>query len=50
MGRQFARDNRAIIDNPFPYGDPRRPHFDKGWRLETGNDGMGPEDDDEDDR
>ena len=51
MGRQFARDNHAIIDNPFPYGDPRRPRFDKGWRMETGNDGMGPEDgDDEDDR
>ena len=47
IGRQFARDNRPIIDNPFPYGDGRRPRFDRGWRLETGNDGMGPDDDDE---
>ncbi len=48
MGRQYARDNRPIIDNPFPYGDARRPRFDKGWRLETGNDGMGPDEQDED--
>lgn len=48
MGRQFARDNRPIIDNPFPYGDSRRPRFDKGWRRESGNDGMGPAEDDED--
>lgn len=47
LGKQYARDNRPIIDNPFPYGDARRPRFDKGWRTETGNDGMGPEDDDE---
>ncbi len=47
IGRTYARENRPIIDNPFPYGDPRRPRFDKGWRLETGNDGMGPQDDDE---
>ena len=46
MGRTFAKDNRPIIDNPFPYGDARRPRFDKGWRLETGNDGMGPDDED----
>ena len=47
MGRQFARDNRPIIENPFPYGDPRRPRFDKGWRHEAGNDGMGPQDDED---
>jgi uncharacterized protein (UPF0335 family) len=47
MGRQYAADNRPIIDNPFPYGDPRRPAFDKGWRAESGNDGMGPEDDED---
>ncbi len=44
LGTQYARDNRPIIDNPFPYGDDRRPRFDKGWREETGNDGMGPDD------
>lgn len=43
MGRQFARDNKAIIDNPFPFGDKRRARFDVGWRKETGSDGMGPD-------
>lgn len=47
MGRQYAKDNRPIIDNPFPYGDARRPRFDKGWRTEAGNDGMGPQDDED---
>lgn len=46
MGRQFARDNRAIIENPFPFGDPRRARFDQGWRKETGSDGMGEGEDD----
>ncbi|ODN69223.1 DUF2312 domain-containing protein [Methylobrevis pamukkalensis] len=44
MGRQAARDNQAIITNPFPFGDARRPLWDRGWRVETGGDGMGPED------
>jgi uncharacterized protein (UPF0335 family) len=42
LGKQAARDNKAIITNPFPYGDTRRPKFDEGWRRETGNDGFGP--------
>ncbi|MGB3537884.1 MAG: DUF2312 domain-containing protein [Mesorhizobium sp.] len=46
LGRQYARDNRAVIDNPFPFGDPRRAKFDEGWRRESGGDGMGPEGDD----
>lgn len=46
MGRQAARDDKAIIANPFPYDDKRRPRWDLGWRRETGSDGMG-EDDDE---
>jgi uncharacterized protein (UPF0335 family) len=46
MGRQFAQDNRPVIDNPFPYGDPRRARFDKGWRDGAGNDGMGPGEED----
>lgn len=45
LGRQYARDNRPVIDNPFPFGDPRRARFDEGWRKETGSDGMGPDDD-----
>jgi uncharacterized protein (UPF0335 family) len=43
LGRQYARDNRPVIDNPFPFGDPRRAKFDEGWRAETGSDGMGPD-------
>lgn len=41
MGQQYARDNRPVIDNPFPFGDPRRARFDEGWRREAGSDGMG---------
>jgi uncharacterized protein (UPF0335 family) len=44
MGRAYARENKPIIANPFPFGDTRRPRFDFGWRKETGNDGMGPDD------
>lgn len=41
MGRQAFKDDVAIINNPFPYGDARRPRWDKGWRDESGSDGMG---------
>jgi uncharacterized protein (UPF0335 family) len=41
LGVQYARDNRPVIDNPFPFGDKRRPKFDEGWRHGAGNDGMG---------
>jgi uncharacterized protein (UPF0335 family) len=40
MGRQSFRDDVPIINNPFPFGDARRPHWDKGWRDESGSDGM----------
>lgn len=39
-GRAAAREGRPIIDNPFPFGDPRRARFDEGWRKETGSDGI----------
>jgi uncharacterized protein (UPF0335 family) len=42
LGRQAFRDDVPIIKNPFPFGDPRRPRWDKGWRDESGTDGMGP--------
>ncbi len=42
-GRQMFRDNRPVIENPFPFGDPRRAKCDEGWRRESGGDGMGPE-------
>lgn len=45
LGRSYARDNRPVIDNPFPYGDARRARFDMGWRKEAGSDGMGPDED-----
>lgn len=41
LGRQAARDGKPVIDNPFPFGDPRRARFDEGWRSESGSDGMG---------
>lgn len=41
LGRQAARDGRPVIDNPFPYADPRRAKFDEGWRKESEADGMG---------
>jgi uncharacterized protein (UPF0335 family) len=44
LGRQAALDNQPVIANPFPFGDPRRPRFDEGWRAGSGGDGMGPGD------
>lgn len=43
LGRKFARDNKPVIENPFPFGDTRRARFDEGWRKENGGDGMGPD-------
>lgn len=43
LGRDAFNADVAIINNPFPFGDARRPHWDKGWRTESGGDGMGPE-------
>ncbi len=47
LGRQYAKDNRAVIENPFPFGDKRRAIFDEGWRAENGGDGMGPNEGDD---
>lgn len=41
LGRKAYRDDQPVISNPFPYGDARRPLWDKGWRDESGGDGMG---------
>lgn len=46
MGFEAFGANTPITLNPFPFGDPRRPRWDKGWRRGSGNDGMGPGDDD----
>jgi uncharacterized protein (UPF0335 family) len=40
IGREAYRADTAIILNPFPYGHPNRPHWDLGWRKESGGDGM----------
>lgn len=42
LGAAAFRANEPIIRNPFPFGDPRRQHWDKGWREASGSDGMGP--------
>lgn len=42
MGAKAFADNQPITTNPFPFGDKRRPRWDKGWRTAAGNDGMGP--------
>jgi hypothetical protein len=41
LGRQAAIAGKPVIENPFPFGDPRRARFDEGWRKEAENDGMG---------
>jgi uncharacterized protein (UPF0335 family) len=43
IGAEAFRADTPIIANPFPYGDARRPRWDKGWRTESGGDGMGEE-------
>jgi hypothetical protein len=43
LGRMAHKSDVPIISNPFPFGDARRPRWDKGWRDESGGDGMGPE-------
>jgi uncharacterized protein (UPF0335 family) len=43
LGREAAKANRPVIDNPFPFGDARRARFDEGWRKQSGGDGMGPD-------
>lgn len=40
LGRVAYRNDEPIIANPFPFGDARRPRWDKGWRAESGSDGM----------
>jgi uncharacterized protein (UPF0335 family) len=44
LGREAFRQDEAVITNPFPFGDARRPRWDAGWRKESGTDGMGPDD------
>lgn len=41
MGAQAYRDDTAIVENPFPFGDKRRRAWDEGWRGEEGGTGFG---------
>ena len=34
LGRQDFRGDVPIVDNPFPFGDPRRRHWIEGWRAD----------------
>lgn len=43
MGAAAYKDDQPITANPFPFGDKRQPRWDKGWRAESGGDGMGPD-------
>jgi len=43
LGRAAFKADVPVISNPFPFGDTRRPVWDKGWRDESGTDGMGPD-------
>lgn len=45
LGREAARNNEAVVANPFPWDDGRRRLWDAGWREVAGSDGMGPDDD-----
>lgn len=40
LGHEAFKADQPIIANPFPYGDDRRARWDKGWREESGSDGM----------
>lgn len=46
LGATAYRSNQPITSNPFPWDDSRRAAFDRGWRVASGTDGMGPGEDD----
>lgn len=41
MGKEARKENVPVVQNPFPFGDPRRRHWDEGWREQNGGDGFG---------
>lgn len=41
MGKEARKENIPVVQNPFPFGDPRRRHWDEGWRDQDGGDGFG---------
>ena len=41
LGKTARKEDVPVVQNPFPFGDPRRRHWDEGWRDEDGGDGFG---------
>lgn len=41
LGKTARKEDVPVVQNPFPFGDPRRRHWDEGWREEDGGDGFG---------
>ncbi len=41
LGKAARKENVPVVQNPFPFGDPRRRHWDEGWREQDGGDGFG---------
>lgn len=41
MGKEARKENVPVVQNPFPFGDQRRRHWDEGWREQDGGDGFG---------
>lgn len=41
LGKAARKENIPVVQNPFPFGDQRRRHWDEGWREEDGGDGFG---------
>lgn len=41
LGKAARKENVPVVQNPFPFGDQRRRHWDEGWREQDGGDGFG---------
>lgn len=41
LGKAARNENVPVVQNPFPFGDQRRRHWDEGWREQDGGDGFG---------
>lgn len=41
LGKEARKEDVPVVHNPFPFGDPRRRHWDEGWRDQDGGDGFG---------
>lgn len=41
LGKEARKEDVPVVQNPFPFGDQRRRHWDEGWREQDGGDGFG---------